>query len=485
MQKIKGRLKDNWLFALLVGLFILFLVPMVAMCFLAVPASDDFVNASIMRDLMENDSSLLTYFKNVFLQAKDLYDTIQGAFTIDVLIFLNPIAYNIGLYPVTCLLNFIVTLVCVLVLSRSIMKHVLHSTWKNTILLWMLFVFMVTQFVRVEETYYWYAGFVAYNFPFCLFMLFCAALIRIQFQKEKRLLFAVLACVLGFLVGGTNYPLSLFGCCAAALLLFVNLISRKRREALWQLPPVVFLVVGFLINVFAPGNSIRMGRYEQLHPVKAVFESFYSALDYLADWLTETPILFLLVLCIPFMAAAAGRMKFRFRLPGLLTVVLFCLYAALFTPGLFGMGSDYMPERYLNMVYGLLTWMLLGLCFYWTGWLVKRFAVVSLDKPIRFGVALLAAAVLLVPLSTRMVEDTVTDMGSLLAAEEIVMGPARAYHKEAMKVLDTLENSPEDTVVIPGSLPATDCLHELVLINGRWEVNGLKMFYHKEIICEE
>jgi len=34
-------------------------------------------------------------------------------------------------------------------------------------------------------------------------------------------------------------------------------------------------------------------------------------------------------------------------------------------------------------------------------------------------------------------------------------------------VLDTLENSPEDTVVIPGSLPATDCLHELVLINGR------------------
>ena len=74
MQKIKGRLKDNWLFALLVGLFILFLVPMVAMCFLAVPASDDFVNASIMRDLMENDSSLLTYFKNVFLQAKDLYD---------------------------------------------------------------------------------------------------------------------------------------------------------------------------------------------------------------------------------------------------------------------------------------------------------------------------------------------------------------------------------------------------------------------------
>lgn len=119
MQKIKGRLKDNWLFALLVGLFILFLVPMVAMCFLAVPASDDFVNASIMRDLMENDSSLLTYFKNVFLQAKDLYDTIQGAFTIDVLIFLNPIAYNIGLYPVTCLLNFIVTLVCVLVLSRQ------------------------------------------------------------------------------------------------------------------------------------------------------------------------------------------------------------------------------------------------------------------------------------------------------------------------------------------------------------------------------
>lgn len=484
MRNIKDTLKENWLFALLVCLFILFLLPMAAMCFLAVPAADDFVNSSIIRDLMESDRSLLTYFKNVFLQAKELYDTIQGAFTIDVLIFLNPIAYDIKLYPVACLLNFIVTLLSVLALSRSVMKYVLRSTWKNTIFLWMLVVFMITQFVRVEETYYWYAGFVAYNFPFCLFMLLWAMLIRVQFQKEKRVLFAVFACVLGFLVGGTNYPLSLFGCCAAVLLIFVNLIIRKRREALWQIPPAVFLMAGFLINVFAPGNRVRMGSFEQLHPVKAIFESFYSAFQYLANWLTETPIIFLFLLCIPFMAVIAGRMKFGFRLPGLVSVVLFCLYAALFAPGLFGMGSTYMPERYLNMVYGLLTWMLLGVCFYWTGWLVKKFDMVYLDKPVRFGVALLAAVVLLVPLSTRTAKNTELDMGSLITAEEIVMGSAREYHYTAMKLLDTLENSPEDTVVISSSLPSTDSLHELVLVNGRWEVNGLMLFYHKEIICE-
>ena len=62
MQKIKGRLKDNWLFALLVGLFILFLVPMVAMCFLAVPASDDFVNASIMRESSPPDAIFASGF---------------------------------------------------------------------------------------------------------------------------------------------------------------------------------------------------------------------------------------------------------------------------------------------------------------------------------------------------------------------------------------------------------------------------------------
>lgn len=484
MRDIKGRLKENWLFVLLVGLFILFLLPMAAMCYLAVPAADDFVNSCRIRDLMGSNWSLLTYFQNVFLLAKDIYNTIQGAFTIDVLIFLNPIAYNMDLYPVACFLNFILTLLSVLALSRSVMKYVLRSTWKNTIFLWMLVVFMITQFVRVEETYYWYAGFIAYNFPLCLFMLMCAVLIRIQFQKEKRVFFAVLACVLGFLIGGTNYPLSLFSCCAGALLIFVNLISRKRREALWQLPAIVFLMAGFLINVIAPGNRVRMESYEQLHPLKAVFESFYSAFQYLTAWLTETPIIFLVLLCIPFMVAAASRMKFGFRLPGLVSVVLFCLYAALFTPGLFGMGSDYMPERYLNMTYGLLTWMLLAVCFYWTGWLMKKFDIVSLGKPMRFGVALLAAVVLLVPFSTRTAKNTVLDMGSLIAAEEIVMGNARDYHYAASELLDKLENSPEDRVVISGSLPSTDALHELVLVNGRWEMDALMSFFHKEIVCE-
>ena len=75
------------------------------------------------------------------------------------------------------------------------------------------------------------------------------------------------------------------------------------------------------------------------------------------------------------------------------------------------MGSGYIPERYMSMVYMLLTWLTLFTVFYWTGWLVKKLGIQSLDRPMKFGAALAACVALLVPLSTQTVQDTLLDMG--------------------------------------------------------------------------
>lgn len=340
---LRQKIRENGLFLLLIGAFVVFLLPMVAMCFLALPAADDFSQMAKLREAMGSDWSLGNYIQNVWMLARETYFNIQGAFTIDVMIFLNPLGYNLSLYPVACLINFFATLVSVLVLSRCVVKYFLHSTWKNTIYLWMLAIFLLTQFIPLEETFYWYAGFIAYNLPLCLFMLLAAALIRMQFRKEKRPLFAAAACLLGFLIGGTNYPLALFSCCTLAVVLGINVLAKNRRQTLWALPVFLFLAAGFFINVVAPGNQERIEWYEQMHPAKAVFESFYFALDYLASWLTKTPILFFTLLCIPLMVRILSKTAFRFRLPGLVSLLVFCLYATLFTPGLYAMGLRLHP----------------------------------------------------------------------------------------------------------------------------------------------
>lgn len=481
---LRQKIRENGLFLLLIGAFVVFLLPMVAMCFLALPAADDFSQMAKLREAMGSDWSLGNYIQNVWMLARETYFNIQGAFTIDVMIFLNPLGYNLSLYPVACLINFFSTLVSVLVLSRCVVKYFLHSTWKNTIYLWMLAIFLLTQFIPLEETFYWYAGFIAYNLPLCLFMLLAAALIRMQFRKEKRPLFAAAACLLGFLIGGTNYPLALFSCCTLAVVLGINVLAKNRRQTLWALPVFLFLAAGFFINVVAPGNQERIEWYEQMHPAKAVFESFYFALDHLASWLTKTPILFFTLLCIPLMVRILSKTAFRFRLPGLVSLLVYCLYATLFTPGLYAMGSGYIPERYMSMVYMLLTWLTLFTVFYWTGWLVKKLGIQSLDRPMKFGAALAACVALLVPLSTQTVQDTLLDMGSLAAAEDVVIGEGRAYHKDATRLLRHLETTTEEKVVISDTLPSTRTLHELVLTNGSWQLDGLSQFYDVEIVSE-
>lgn len=484
MHRMGNKIRENWMFLLLTAAFVLFLLPMLVMCFLAMPAADDFSQGEKIKHLIQQNDSILYYFKNVFALAGDLYQTIQGAFTIDVLIFLNPIAYNIALYPVACVLNFLLLLLSLFILSHCIVKYFLHSTWKNTMYLWMLSTILTTQFVPVAETFYWYAGFVAYCIPFSLLLLFASLLIRMQCRKEKRPLWTILACVLGFLIGGTNYPLALFACCSMAILLASNVFAKKWREALWSFPPFLFLAAGFLINVMAPGNSNRMEYYNQLHPLKAIFESFYSAFEQVAAWLTQTPILFFMLLCVPLMIPIISKIRFRFALPGLLSLLVFCLSAVLFTPGLFAMGNSDIPERYQNMVCMILTWLIIFVFFYWVGWLAQKLDIRALDNKLRFSIGLVACVALFVPLSTRTAQETMRDLGSMVTAEDIVIGGARDYHHTVTELFEQIEASTDEKVLISSYLPETKSLHRLILDNDRWEIHAMRQFFDKDIIVD-
>ena len=90
---LRQKIRENGLFLLLIGAFVVFLLPMVAMCFLALPAADDFSQMAKLREAMGSDWSLGNYIQNVWMLARETYFNIQGAFTIDVMIFLNPLGY--------------------------------------------------------------------------------------------------------------------------------------------------------------------------------------------------------------------------------------------------------------------------------------------------------------------------------------------------------------------------------------------------------
>ena len=171
------------------------------------------------------------------------------------------------------------------------------------------------------------------------------------------------------MTAGSNFVTALQGLLCLLTILLVSVVVERRRTGLWLLPSTLVYIIGFGMNVAAPGNSVRARSYEGwgYGPLESIGRSFLEAVKHIPEY-TGLVVLTVMLLLVPLIWQAVKSTDYRFRYPGIVLAWSFGLYATGYTPSLYSLGHAGL-SRTLNAV-KITYFMLLFLNeIYWCGWL--------------------------------------------------------------------------------------------------------------------
>lgn len=185
--------------------------------------------------------------------------------------------------------------------------------------------------------------------------------------RNTRIICLIGASLLGIIVGGGNLVTGLQAC----LLMFIHImvvlaayISDKKGDGVFRklgfggfkkdavvfFIPEAITVIGYLINITAPGNAQRQESVVMMNPVKAVVSSFYYGLCHAVSWLNVMMIVVLIVIAVILGRLAVQKTGRRFIHPLFMALISICIFAAMFTPTFYAMSED-APSRVQNIIY--------------------------------------------------------------------------------------------------------------------------------------
>lgn len=112
----------------------------------------------------------------------------------------------------------------------------------------------------------------------------------------------------------------------------------KDRHKLLYFIILGFLIVSFIINAAAPGNSVRAEGCNGMPAIKAIIMSILYSGAFIGEW-THLPQIVFSVFITPFLFNTARNTNYKFKHPFIAVITSFLCFATQFTPTLFAMGS--------------------------------------------------------------------------------------------------------------------------------------------------
>lgn len=222
-----------------------------------------------------------------------------------------------------------------------------------------------------QSGFYWYNGGIHYVGMHGFGLLFLSVAIcleRAEGRTAKGLLFTA-SVLLAMITAGSNFVTALQGLLCLVTILLVSVVLERRKCGLWLLPATAVYIIGFGLNVAAPGNSVRAQSYIGwgYGPLESIGRSFLEAVKHIPEY-TGPVVLMVMLLLVPMIWQAVKSTDYRFRYPGIVLALSFCLYATGYTPSLYSLGHAGL-SRTLNAV--KITYLLLLFLneIYWIGWL--------------------------------------------------------------------------------------------------------------------
>lgn len=371
---LKWKPSEKLVAALAVCALAMILVPLLRLCMYSVPWWDDYGYANYVKAGFDDTCTLWKAIKGGIAAAVDEWHSWQGTYSAIFGAALVPLIWGDKMYGWGPAYLIVFLTVSVLVFVWTFIRNILKGDAWNTVILQAGCAAMIVMFIySAQQGLYWYDGGAIYVAPYSLSLLFFSAMMKLWKAEKKSAVAAwmIVCVVLAFLVGGGSYVTTLQSLLVVCSVLALSIW--QRRDLIWRFVPVTAMsLIGFLLNVLAPGNSCRGEYYVGwgMGPVEAVFNSFVEGVKRFPE-LTGLRTLPVLILLAPFMWQIVKKTEFKFRYPLLILLWSFCLYAATFTPGLYALGSVVL-DRMLCVIKFTLQLALLLNEMYLLGWFCQK-----------------------------------------------------------------------------------------------------------------
>lgn len=440
-----------WSALVLLAVLLLTAAPLYAIALFNYPTSDDFCYADSLYRGIRSGAGFVTLVHNAFGEAMSFYHGWQGRYFDDVVSAFGigvavPKYYFLGTYAV--LTGFICS-------EFMLFRRILHRicSWDSRVVWMVSAVIIMLQLWYVpyaSEAFYWYVGATGYTGAYAL-MLFLAVSLMYYYgagKKNRKVLPAIAAVLLTAMIGGSNYATGLVTLEILVLALVLGKLAGKR--CLFLFCVTIEYSCCFLLNALSPGNANRMHNVDGMSPLQSILESLHRAGIFCVEWF-HLPILMLILFAAAVSLGSLAAMRYRFRLPGLVTLISFGIYASVLTPPFFADGT-WGPGRLINILYDLYIILLTGNVLYWAGWILHksknvRELVQRNDFEHRAAVPMLAAVLVLLLISVKLMG--VQSVNPASAALSLLHGEAQQYRAENEERWVVYQDAKTENVVVP------------------------------------
>lgn len=357
-----------------VALFAVMMLPLLRIALYSVPYYDDYNYGSFAKLGMESIGGLVGALRGAVECVRVQWHAWQGTYTSVFFMALMPGIWGEDKYFWGPVFLLILLPVAIFVLVKVLVRDILKADLASCVVMQVITAAMVVMLIYSSQAgFYWYNAGFHYVGMHSICILFVSVLICLLHVRKKMTtaVFIFLSMVGALMVAGGNFVTALQG---MVLLLFIGVLGFLiyRKRAFLLLPALGVYIVGFCLNVMAPGNDKRAVNFEGwgYSPIEAILRSFLEAFKHLGEF-TGLITLAILIMLVPVIWQMVKKSNFAFRYPGLVLLISFCLYATGFAPSLYSLGHAGL-SRTLNAV--KITYQLLLILneVYWLGWLSKR-----------------------------------------------------------------------------------------------------------------
>lgn len=367
----------KWLAIIIVGAFILTLIPLYLIGRYDVPSADDYSESSVVKDSLSGHTTIWActkaVVKSVWNQITHAYLTHQGTFSVWALVSFCPLAFSEKTYWLVPLIFITLFVISVFYLTNKILHKILQMDGLDTVIISALVAFnMVQNIPYPAEGFYWWTGSMMYIGFTSLILLILGVLceeLKSEICKKHRIIFLTIA---AFWCGGGNYATAML---LTLVLFFITLylFIYNRPKAKRCLPVFIAALVAILITALAPGNAnrlVREGFTSHISAVEAIFLSFKLAIKCALKWFRVELLVSLIATALICYSSFQGR-QLIFRFPLIFSAITFGIYSASFTPTALTYGGTG-PGRLMDVNFIALILFLFSNAIYYTGWLCMK-----------------------------------------------------------------------------------------------------------------
>ena len=357
------------------GLLFLTLVPLLRLTVYAAPYYDDYNFGQFARAAMIQEQSKWAAVAGALDCSRTQWYAWQGTYSSIFFMTLMPAIWGEQYYFLGLVFIILLLFSGTFVFTGVMMRKIFEADKWSSLAIQAAITVAVFMFIYSAQTgFYWYNGGIHYVGMHGFGLLFLSAAICLERAKDRTstgLLFMA-SVLLAMITAGSNFVTALQGLLSLLTILLVSVVLEHRRQGLWLLPAVLVYIIGFGLNVTAPGNAVRARNYVGwgYNPLESVARSFLEAVKHIPEY-TGCIVLTVMILLLPLIWQMLKGVTFRFRYPGLVLAWSFCMYATGYTPSLYSLGHAGL-SRTLNAV--KITYLLLLFLneIYWCGWVKQR-----------------------------------------------------------------------------------------------------------------